>query len=60
VSAAPVADLGWAVVISQPTRAGDKSVHDLTVRLSYLAGGATLLALIAAAAAWRRKSPHAA
>jgi hypothetical protein len=59
VSAAPVADLGWAVVISQPTRDGDKRVHDLTVRLSYLAGGATLLALVAVVAAWRRKSRHA-
>jgi hypothetical protein len=58
VAAEPVPDFGWAVVVSQPARVGDKSVHDLTVRLSLLAGGATLLALIAVAAAWRRKSPH--
>ena len=59
VAAEPVADVGWAVVVSQPARLGNKSVHDLTIRLSLLAGGATLLALIATTAAWRRKSPHA-
>lgn len=59
VAAEPVADFGWAIVVSQPARRGDKAVHDLTVRLSLLAGGATLLALIAAAAAWRRKPRHA-
>jgi hypothetical protein len=59
VAAEPVADYGWAVVVSQQARRGDKTVHDLTVRLSLLAGGATFLALIAAATAWRRKSPHA-
>jgi hypothetical protein len=59
IAAAPVADFGWAVVVSQQSQAGDKRVQDLTVRLSLLAGGATLLALIATAAAWRRKSPNA-
>jgi hypothetical protein len=59
VAAEPVADFEWAIVISQPARQGDKNLHDLTVRLSLLAGGATLLALIAVTAAWRRKSPHA-
>jgi hypothetical protein len=55
VAAEPVADYGWAVVVSQPARVADKSVQDLVERLSWLAGGATLLALIATTAAWRRR-----
>jgi hypothetical protein len=58
VASEPVADFGWAVVVSQQAALGDKRVQDLTVRLSWLAGGATLLALIAAVAAWRRRAPH--
>jgi hypothetical protein len=52
--AQPVADLGWAVVVSEPARSADRAVHKLTVRLSWLTGGATFLALLAAVAASAR------
>ena len=58
VAAEPIADIGWAVVMTQPAKIGDARVQDLTVRLSWLAGGATFLALIAATAAWRRRRPN--
>ena len=58
IAAEPVADFGWGIVLSQQAQPGDARVQALTVRLSWLAGGATLLALIAAALAWRRHTPH--
>lgn len=57
VAAAPVTDYGWAVVVSQPAKAADAGVRKLTERLAILAGGAFLLALIAAALAWSRRTP---
>lgn len=57
VAAAPVADYGWAVVVSQPAKQADAGARKLTIRLSVLAGGAFVLALIAAVAAWSRRAP---
>ena len=57
VAAAPVADYGWGVVVSQPARQADADARALTTRLSWYAGAATLLALIAAVVAWRRSAP---
>ena len=57
VAAAPIADFGWAVAVSQPAKQADENTRTLTIRLSIFAGGAFLLALIAAALAWFRRAP---
>jgi hypothetical protein len=56
VASAPIADYGWAVVVSQPIRRADAGLSKLTERYVLLAGGAFLLALIAAALAWSRRA----
>jgi hypothetical protein len=60
VATAPIADYGWAVAVSQPVKQADEDARTLTIRLSILAGGAFLLALVAAVAAWIRRAPAAA
>jgi hypothetical protein len=55
VAAEPIPDFKWAAVVSEPASAVDADVRALTVRLSWYAGGAMLLALIAAVVAWRRR-----
>ena len=57
VAAAPVADYGWAVSVSQPAKEANASLRRLTERLALFAGGAFLLALIAATLAWSRRTP---
>jgi hypothetical protein len=59
VAAEPISDIGWAVVISQPTRLTAKETRDLTERLSLLAGGSLVLAMVAAAIGWLRRPRRA-
>jgi len=57
VAAQPVADYGWAVAVSEPVKKADADLRKVTERYAVLAGGAFLLALIAAAFAWSRRAP---
>ncbi len=56
-AAEPVADYGWAVVVSQPAKEANADLRKVTTGRGILAGGAFLLALIAAAIAWSRRAP---
>jgi hypothetical protein len=53
---APVTGPSWAVVVSQPSAIIDHEAQHLAMRLSWIAGGIMLLAMIAAFAAWRRQA----
>jgi hypothetical protein len=60
VAAEPVTGYGWAVVVTEPVKQADAGGRRLTRRLSWLAGGATALALVAAAAGFRARRVPAA
>ena len=57
LAAQPIADYGWAVVVSEPVKKADADLRKVTERYALLAGGAFLLALIAASLAWSRRAP---